>query len=85
MKINEIISPELLERYYYKRRRPLVTRRPVVKSRGRVTNPIQKKVSQPTRIISPRLTQGVNPKVDIMNAPNFKLDNHNVFPEILPK
>jgi hypothetical protein len=97
MKIKEIITDELLERYQYRRRsvarraahRPIVrsavTPKPVKAPAHRVLQqqPMKRSVTQPVKkpSISKIRTMGLNPKIDSMNGPNFKLDDRNILPQ----
>ena len=86
MKISEIITEELLERYQY-RRRP-TSRRYLPKTVAHRAPP-QRVIARPATKITPgknpvlpnSQTTGLNPKVDVTNGHNFKLDNFNLKPE----
>jgi hypothetical protein len=48
--------------------------------------PIKRPVTQPvkpvrTSMVSKSQTKGLNPKIDPMNGPNFKLDDRNIMPK----
>ncbi len=100
MKIKEIITDELLERYQYRRRsvarraahrpivRSVVTPKPVKVPVRRVLQqqPMKRSVTQPvkpvrTSMVSKSQTTGLNPKVDPMKGPSFKLDDRNIMPK----
>jgi hypothetical protein len=93
MKIKEIITAELLERYQY-RLKPVVARRYVsrpaprrpVASAKPITKllPLPKPKPLPARpqsakkqMVAASQTKGLNPKIDIQNGSDFKLDNFN--------
>ena len=94
MKISEIITDELLERYQRHRVairaaqrpivRPLVARvlaKPVTAPARRLQQPIKRPVTQPTKPVrKPQQTTGLNPKIDVAYGPNFKRDNINPIP-----
>jgi hypothetical protein len=53
-------------------------------------NLIKKPVMAPAKLLRKRLvsknqTKGLNPKIDPMNGPNFKLDDRNIMPKIVTK
>ncbi len=101
MKINEIITKELLERYRYKHRPvarkyvapKIAPRRPASAHRKQATSP--KNVAKPAPKMAPVInrqsmaptnqTTGLNPKIDLTKGNNFQLNNHNIRPELTDK
>ena len=86
MKINEIITKELLERY--RNKHPMV-RRYAHKKPPVAPHTIKPFYPPKPASIAPKpvtktpnpLTTGSNPTVDMMKAPNFKLNDRNIRPE----
>ena len=90
MKINEIITKDLLERYRY--RRPVARRYVAPKIAPRRPVPSPKIVVRPAPKIAPVInrqsmastnqTTGLNPKIDLTKGYNFQLNNRNIRPEL---
>ena len=87
MKINEIITKELLERYRYKHR-PVARKYVAPKIAPRRPAPSPKIVVRPAPVInrqsmaSTNQTTGLNPKIDLTKGYNFQLNNRNIRPEL---
>ena len=100
MKIKEIITDELLERYQCRRRsvarraahRPIVrsafTPKPVkvpahrVLQQQTIKRPVTQRAKPVKKPMVPKSqTMGLNPKIDSMKGPNFKLDDRNILPQ----
>ena len=89
MKINEIITDELLERYQSRIRHAVVRRtvpRPIIRSiatpkpvPGPKSLPKPKPLLNPFKksLVAPSQTKGINPNKDITKGPDFKLDQFN--------
>ena len=92
MKINEIITKELLERYQY-RVRPAVKRyvhRPIRKPAQTTPKAINRPAPKTQLVINRRpapntQTTGLNPKINMLDGPNFQLNNRNIKPEYTDK
>ena len=59
-----------------------LTRKPVIAPARRLQQPIKRPVTQPTKPVrKPQQTTGLNPKINPMNGPDFKLDDRNIIPK----
>ena len=88
MKINEVITSEMLARYQYSRRpiarkplrmpivRPVMAPKPLPRPKPLAPLPKPKPVRNSK--VHASQTRGLNPRIDVTKGPGFKLDNTNI-------